>query len=200
MWLIPTQGGLGTPQFDGQMLRFEGADLISEADGVTSSEPISTLRAALIFSGVEFDRPRGERNDIEVPDNLDEVLEVEASDVALLGDYFAFGLPILKGLTADAPDGDDTAPRLWAEHFDLAIELGSENTKSRASVGFSAGDSAIGETYAYVAPWRKDETRDRLPPTESFGVALRYSELLESEDPRSQVLSFLSDGLAKLSP
>ncbi len=199
VWLTPTPGGLGTPSFDGRVLRFEEADLVSQSGCNILAVPISTLRDALVFAGVEYDRARGERNDIEVPDNLDEVLNVEVSDVAFLGDYFSFGQSILEDLVAGAPDGDDTAPRLWAEHFDLAIELGDEGTKSRASVGFSPGDAFIPEPYAYVAPWWKDETRDRLPPTEPFGVALRYSDLLETQDPRALVLSFLGEALSKLS-
>lgn len=200
VWLTPTPGGLGTPEFGGRVLRFEGSSLVSKSSGLETVSPITTLRDALTFSGVEYDLPRAERNDIEVPEDLDEAFEITAADVELLGSYFAMGQSILEELMATATDAADTLPRLWGEHFDLAIELGSDATKSRASIGFSGGDAHIPEPYIYVAPWWKDETKHRLQPTEPFGVALRYTELLTAEDPRGRAVGFLSDAVAKLAP
>ena len=83
--MTPTPGGIGTPPFGGRVLRFEGVDMVEEIDGVeTKREPITTLRTALSFAGVEFDRPRGERNDIEVPVDHDESFEVDPDSVAAL--------------------------------------------------------------------------------------------------------------------
>jgi hypothetical protein len=200
VWLTPTPGGLGTPDFDGRVLRFEESNLVSRSHCLETVMPITTLRDALAFSRVEYDLPRAQRNDIEIPEDLDEVLEVTAADVELLGSFFALGQSVLEELLTTASDAAETLPRLWSEHFDLAIELGSEATKSRASIGFSGGDVHISEPYIYVAPWWKDETKHQLQPTDPFGVALRYTELLKAESPRAEALSFLSIALAKLSP
>ncbi|WP_433614714.1 hypothetical protein ACQP2P_09340 [Dactylosporangium sp. CA-139114] len=55
---------------------------------------------------------------------------------------FVAGDAALRALSAQA------TPVLWPEHFDLGISLDEVN------YGVSAGDSAIGEPYAYVGPWR----------------------------------------------
>ncbi|MER7277712.1 hypothetical protein ABT369_25055 [Dactylosporangium sp. NPDC000244] len=55
---------------------------------------------------------------------------------------FVAGDAALRALSAEA------TPVLWPEHFDLGISLDEVN------YGVSAGDSAIGEPYAYVGPWR----------------------------------------------
>ena len=201
VWLLPAPGGIVTPRFGERVLRVEGTDLVEEVEGVeVAREPITTLRGALSFAGVAFDRPRGERNDIEVPDELDEVLAPDAHAVEVLAAWYLLGERVLGALLADAEDAADTQVRLWGEHFDLAIEVGSEARKRRASVGFAPGDEHIDEPYAYVAPWWKEETADLLPPTESFGgVAIRYSELAEADDPERAALGYLSDALSKLS-
>lgn len=201
VWMTPTPGGVGTPPFGGRVLRFDGIEMVEETDGVeTKRERITTLRAALGFAGVEFDRARGERNDIEVPDELDEMFEVTTEAAASLAAFISLGARVLGALVAGAVDGDQTAVRLWGEHFDLAIELGSESRKRRASVGFSPGDEHFPEPYVYVAPWWKDETAHLLPSTAPFGgVALRYEDLLAAEDPAGLATEFIGRALAKLS-
>ncbi len=201
VWMTPTPGGIGTPPFDGRVLRFDGVEMVEEIDRVeTKREPITTLRTALAFAGVEFDRARGERNDIEVPDDLDERFEVAAGAAASFAAFYSLGNEVLGGLVAEAADGDRTAVRLWGEHFDLAIELGSEAEKRRASVGFSPGDDHIPEPYVYVAPWWKDETAHLLPSTAAFGgVALRYSDLLAAENPGGVAAHFIGSALTQLS-
>lgn len=200
VWLLPAPDGIATPTFDGRVLAVRGTDLVEEVDGVeTRREPISTLRAGLAFAGVEFDRPRGERNDIEVPDDLDEVLEVDGHSVEVLAEWFLLGARVLGDLLATAEDASETTIRLWGEHFDLAIETGSEDRRRRASVGFAPGDEHIDEPYAYVAPWWKDETARLLPGTESFGgVAIRWSELVGVDDPEGSAHGFLAGALAAL--
>ncbi len=200
VWCVPTPGGLGTPSFEERVLRVEGLDLVEEIGGVeTNRERISTLRAALAFAGVEFDRARGERNDVEIPHDLDEVFNIDPRAVSALAAFYAIGAEVLEDVLAGAVDGEETAVRLWNEHFDLAIEVGSEERHRRASVGFSPGDEHIPVPYVYVVAWWKDETAHLLSPTAPFGgVALTYGELRSSTDPAAAARAFITGALARL--
>lgn len=200
VWLTVSPKGVGTPPFDGRSLRFEGVDMVEETGGEeTGRRAITTLRSALDFAGVEFDRPRGERNDIEVPEDLDEVFTVDAGSVGAIAAFFALGREVLERVLTSAPDRDGTAVRLWNEHFDMAIELGDEATQRRASIGFSPGDGHIPEPYVYVVPWWKDETAHLLASNTSFGgAALHYLELLATDDPAETAVAFIQDARTKL--
>ena len=82
-----------------------------------------------------------------------ESLEVDAAAAAALERWFAFGATVLARLAAGADAHDASPPILWPEHFDIAIELGSEADGHRATYGFSPGDEQHPEPYAYVGPW-----------------------------------------------
>ena len=71
--------------------------------------------------------------------------------------------------------GDDQASevRLWPHHFDLAslITLVPHEDPERAksvNVGFSFGDGAYGQPYAYVSAWPVPPSRSEAPPL-AFG-------------------------------
>ena len=199
VWLSPSESGIATPAFGGRVFRVDGTDLVEEVDGVeTNRAAICSLDDALAFAGVEFDRPRGERNDIEIPEDTSEEFAVDPASVAVLAEWYGLGERVLDRLMTVIDDAESTEVRLWGEHFDLAIETGSEAAQRRASVGFSPGDEGITEPYVYVAPWWKAETAGLLPATQPFGVAIRYSELRASEDPGETAFRFLTDALERL--
>ncbi len=89
--------------------------------------------------------------------------------------------------------GNDRASpvRLWPHHFDVATLLSlvedDQDAKS-VNIGFSLGDTAYGEPYAYVSPWPYPENRSSLPSlshghwhTEGFFAAVfTASNLLAS--------------------
>ena len=60
---------------------------------------------------------------------------------------------MLEQLRSDWSADDPSEANLWPEHFDLAIEAGSEKDGSRANYGFSPGDAEHEEPYLYVGPW-----------------------------------------------
>jgi hypothetical protein len=67
-----------------------------------------------------------------------------------LGRYFAVALHTLTELARDMPrEWAPTAPKLWPEHFDYAIDAGLV----RANYGFSPGDDERPEPYLYVGRW-----------------------------------------------
>jgi hypothetical protein len=70
-----------------------------------------------------------------------ELLDIDPAAAAFLGDWYGFAAAALEELRASA--GDDVDPsrvQLWPEHFDLAVELGSEAAHARAAYGLSPGD------------------------------------------------------------
>jgi hypothetical protein len=200
VWSVPTPGGFGTPPFGGgRVIRIIGNEIVDERNGVeVGRRPITTLDDALAFCMVDFDRARGERNDVEVPERTDEPLAIDPAAARVIAEWFDVGWDVLGRILERAGSPDDTERRLWNEHFDLAIEVGSDEEKRRAAVGFSPGDGGIDEPYAYISPWYKDETSDLLPPTNGWGVALPYSEVVDSSDPDGDIERFLVDGLERL--
>ena len=85
-----------------------------------------------------------------------EPLEVDrAAASRVLGACYAFGDAVLEELIAEAvaPATIRRRSTLWPEHFDIAIELGSEADGARANYGFSPGDENHPEPYLYVGPW-----------------------------------------------
>jgi hypothetical protein len=105
---------------------------------------------------------------------------VDAEAAGALAAWFAFGTGVLEELRAETPlEHGPTAPQLWPEHFDIAIELGSETEGRRAGFGASPGDEDHPEPYLYVTPWAED----------GF-VELGYQELLAAQDRREAALAF----------
>jgi hypothetical protein len=83
----------------------------------------------------------------ETREGLDGVDEAAAR---WLGRFFALALHTLTELGRDMPrEWAPSAPKLWPEHFDYAIDAGVV----RANYGFSPGDDERSEPYLYVGRW-----------------------------------------------
>jgi hypothetical protein len=122
-----------------------------------------------------------------------ESLEVDLAAAAALADWYAFGAAVLERLVADArPEDAATAPILWPEHFDIAIELGSEAGGRRANYGASPGDESHPEPYAYVGPWTPQPPGGLWNASGFAGAELSYAELLAAPDPAAAALDFFS--------
>lgn len=172
--LEPTPGGFGTPEFE-----WEG-----------SSRRIRVEGAELVR---EADG-RGQR----------ESLEVDPAGARALADWYAFGAVVLGLLAAAAePEDAPSPPILWPEHFDLAIELGSEADGLRTNYGFSPGDEQHPEPYAYVGPWAPQPPGELWNARGFAGAELGYAELLGAGDQEATALEFLlarRDALKKTNP
>src|SRR5204863_8433024 len=116
-----------------------------------------------------------------------------------LGDFYGRACSVLEQLRADEADGDPSLVQLWPEHFDLAIELGSERAGGRANFGASPGDDEHDEPYLYVGPWTPDVAGELWNATGFRGAELSYSELLEAEDQRRAALEFMKERYRALS-
>ncbi|HET8754627.1 MAG TPA: hypothetical protein VFM58_01370 [Solirubrobacteraceae bacterium] len=174
--LEPAPGGFGTPPFvhEGrrQRVRVEGADLVRDDDGDERRTALTTLEdARRLVADLVPGGPLGA-----------EPLDVDPVAAARLADWYAFGADIL-GAIADATA---TPARLWPEHFDLAIEMGTE----RANYGFSPGDENHAEPYAYVGPWTAEVAGELWQATGFRGAELAYAELLAAADPSAAALDF----------
>jgi len=93
--------------------------------------------------------------------------------------------------------------RLWPHHFDLAVlvafdEGGGEAARS-IGVGFSPGDVAYAQPYAYVSPWPapKNPKLPALPPgghwhtRDFFAAVATGDELLAQADPRAALVGVI---------
>jgi hypothetical protein len=174
--LEPTPGGFGTPVFehDGkrQRVRVEVTDLVRAAGGDERRAALTTLEDArrLVADLV----PGGPLSD--------ESLDIDPVAASRLADWYAFGAAIL----GEIADGSASPAHLWPEHFDLAIEMGTE----RANYGFSPGDEHHAEPYAYVGPWTAEVSGELWQATGFRGAELAYADLLAADDPRAAALDF----------
>jgi hypothetical protein len=135
-----------------------GTDLITPAGRF----PLRGRLIDLALSAGISPRPLGDVYSGGPDFSVDEPLDVSPAAADVLLRAFIGGDAALRAL---APDGE---PILWPEHFDIGLSVAEVN------YGVSPGDSAIGEPYAYVGPWR-------VPSgpfwNQSFGAARPLSEL-----------------------
>jgi len=187
--LRATPGGFGTPtfEFEGAQhgVRVEGGELVHSEGPAERRAPLTSLAAAatavagLLPPDTELD---------------DEPLAIDPGASRALGAWYGFAESLLATLAEEADKADAaTIPRLWPEHFDIAIELGDESAGLRANYGASPGDADHGEPYLYVGPWTATVTGALWNARGFSGAELGYSELLAVADPRATALDFLRD-------
>jgi hypothetical protein len=119
-------------------------------------------------------------------------LRVDAGASQALGELYAFGDLVLGRLAEEAgPDDAATIPRLWPEHFDIAIELGPEAAGRRANYGLSPGDEEHAEPYLYVSPWSAEVSGPLWNASGFKGAELGYAELVAADDREAAAIDFL---------
>jgi hypothetical protein len=165
-----TRGGFGTPFFDD--------------DGVDCQVRVEAGQLV---------RQRGATEEHEPIKNVSE-------DAArALGDFYGFACSVLEQLRHDEADEDPSLTQLWPEHFDIAIELGSEKRGTKANYGASPGDENHPEPYLYVGPWSADVSGELWNGTGFTGAELTYSELMEASDQRRLACDFMHERFRALS-
>jgi hypothetical protein len=129
---------------------------------------------------------------VETREPLD---DVDDDAARWLGRFFAFALDVLTELGRDLPrEWAPSAPKLWPEHFDYAIEAGIV----RANLGFSPGDGSLAEPYAYVGPWDPPPAGPLWNARGFPGAELGFAELIAAPDPRAAALAFFRERLDAL--
>ena len=178
-----TRGGFGTPFFYSDVqVRVEGAELIVQHGETERRAPITTLAAAAAHLGDEIGPVVADA----------EPLAVDPAAATFLGNWYGFAASVLEELRASAgADADPSRVQLWPEHLDLAVELGSEERRARASYGLSPGDETHPEPYAYVVPWVAPARSEVWQASAFAGAELAYTELVAAEDQRAAALGFL---------
>lgn len=186
--LEATPGGFGTPhfEFDGarRQVRVEGDELVHECGDKERRAPLRSLAVAggAITELLPIDTRLS-----------DEPLSVDAAASRWLGAYLEFGTEVLERLLVGIGPDDEASPvRLWPEHFDLAVELGSEARGLRANYGFSPGDEGHAEPYLYVGPWSAAVDGELWQANGFAGAQLACSKLLAAEDQAAAALDFFA--------
>lgn len=193
-------GGFGTPFFgDDVQVRVAGDRLVVQAAGHARAAPITTLRAAGEFAGVDPGTTAREHDSPELGD-LDRPLDARAEVGDFLGAWFGLATAALEELRFTPGVIDPERVQLWPGHFDPAIAAGDVESGRRATYGFSPGDHSHDEPYIYVAAWGDIDRSDPFWNEEDFnGASLPYSELCTAEDHYGAAVSFLKAGYACLS-
>jgi hypothetical protein len=171
-------GGFATPPFgdDQRAIGVEGTELVLRAGGQERRTPITTLRAAGEFAGVEPGAP----SDVykpATPCNLDVPLLVDADAARRLADWYALGDAALRRLTLKIADDQPSDLTLWPEHFDAAIRAGEVN------YGASPGDAQVPEPYLYIGPTALDlaATGDSFW-NQPFGATMTWEDVRSAEN------------------
>jgi hypothetical protein len=144
--LRPVRGGIGTPIFDGQRLELVGGDLVKYTGIEVEREPITTVRSAGTFAGIEPGAP-GEVYTPATPLDLDAGLEVDITAAGAVADWYALVGEALNRFAGAHADESPSEAQLWPEHFDLALSM------AEVTYGGSPGDAAHREPYLYVGPF-----------------------------------------------
>jgi hypothetical protein len=187
-----TLGGFGTPFFGADaQIRVDGAQLVIDAGGEERRQPLATIRDAA--AGIGFDLEGADEAALDAP------LEIDATASRFVGEWFGFATSVLEQLRAEAPEEwEPSRVQLWPEHFDVAVELGSEEAEQRAGVGGSPGDEAHAEPYLYVAPWTARPFGEMWKAKGFPGAEMSYAELLAAPDQRGAALEFFRTRLTAL--
>jgi hypothetical protein len=187
-----TMGGFGTPFFGADsQIRVDADALVIDTPAGQRRYEFSTLRDAAAAIG--FDLVGADEQRDAAP------LEVDVTASRFIGDWFGFVTSVLEQLRAEAPpEWEPSRVQLWPEHFDVSVELGSEQAEQRAACGGSPCDEAHAEPYLYVAPWTARPTGELWQARGFPGAELSYGELLAAPDQRGAALEFFRVRLAAL--
>ena len=184
-----TRGGFGTPFYgDDMQVRVEETELIVVVGHGERRVEIESVKQAAGFVGT-----------ITSADLDAAPLAIDGEAATVLGEWYGFATLVLAELRARAGEGlDPSAINLWAEHFDVAVELGSEKGGQRAAYGGSPGDEDHPDPYLYVGPWAEVPRGDLWNATHFGGALLPYDRLLASDDQVALALDFFEHCVGEL--
>ena len=194
--LRATPGGFGTPPFGSteRQIRVEGADLVvSQYRTETVQEPDhepgprggagrhpARARAAGGIRRAALRRRRcaGCRSTPHAAEAL--------------ADWFALAFEVLTEFLDECRAEDEPSPhvRLWPEHFDAAVDVGTGDRGG--TYGLSPGDRYDPHPYVYASRWG-DNAPDPFYDSPFGGAWLPYADVVAAPDPRAAVLGFLRE-------
>lgn len=196
-----THRGFGTPFFgDDQQVRVEGDLLVHQHADRVEHTPVTTVSDACDFLGIEYRESwfDGFHDPLAPTDPL-APLEVDPEAASAIGDWFGFATLVLERARRTPGAAEVSRVQLWPEHFDPAVEMGSDDDGQRASYGASPGDDNHPHPYLYVAAWGEiDRAEPYWNDTTFNGASLPYAELVDSPNPAKAALDFLTTGYYRL--
>ena len=192
--LRATPGGIGTPMFGEEVLRIAGGVLVREHGGHASAMPLggSTLADLAAFAGVDLTAAFAAGDAMPSVGDAHAPLSVDATEIAILADWWHFGTRVIDAVAAAGPDA--MAVQLWPEHFDVGTSVAIDEAE-RANLGASPGDAFSDEPYLYVGPWSDRRPGDASYWNAPFGAALTRHEINATADPFEAGVAFLRRGL-----
>jgi len=197
-----TPGGFGTPEFGDTLrrIRVSGTTLLVEDDAPGAASAIglaidgSTLADLALAAAVDLDLALDVGHDTTPVGDRTARLTVDPGAAARLADWFRLSLDALDRLVGSLPtDARPTLPRLWPEHFDVALDAECR-PGVRANFGASAGDGFHDEPYLYVGPWTADRPGGGDYWNAPFGAVLAASEVPDAK----AALAFFIEGQRRL--
>lgn len=192
--LQATPGGFSTFEFEGRVVGVNGDVLVVDEARL----PITSLNAAAEAVGIVPDVSQQDQFDVPPHGDLDERLAVDPAAALALGEWYAFVTAALDTLRDEAgPDDDASIVRIWPEHFDAAIDMGSQAANRRATYGGSPGDGHHDQPYLYASPWAGRIDGFFGDPTFK-GASLLYSQLVVEADPMAAALEFLREARERI--
>jgi len=147
MGLVVVDGGIAAPEFGGHRLAL--VDGLLHVDG--TEHPLTTFGEACALAGVD---PSAELPPaLNIAGDTAAEISVDRDAFDTLVDWYALCQSLLKSLAElMTTDENPTEIQLWPEHFDVALEGGTE--PARATYGGSPGDTYFSEPYLYVGPFQ----------------------------------------------
>lgn len=204
--LRATVGGFGTPEFGDDLVRVRvsGADLVRETGGTGGATSVarsidgSSLRDLAAVAQVDLDADLDVGHDTPPLGDAMQRLSIDAGSADVLAAWYAVVNAALdRAVVGLDPAAGPTAPQLWPEHFDVAIDAAAIEGR-RANLGGSPGDGFHAEPYAYVGPWTDDRPGDGSFWNAPFGAVLGYDELIDDPDPVARLADFYLLGMSRL--
>lgn len=205
--LRPSAGGFSTPDLapDGRRIRVSGTHLVVESDMAGAPSARSTaigghsLAELTAFAGVDLNGTLDVGHDTPPVGATDEPITLDTTDALDVNRWFGVVAAILDEVLAQLPASvGATLPRLWPEHFDVAIEADAHPDR-RVNLGGSPGDGFNEGPYLYVGPWTADRPGDAGFWNASFGGFRTRDELAsDGDDLVAAGVAFLLDGFRRL--
>ena len=191
--LRSTPGGFGTPPFGSaeRQVRVEGTDLVvAEYGADTVQEPITTLTRAAELVGTPLALEQQDAFDVPPHGDVDAPLQIDADSAAALADWFALAFAVLAEFRDECRAEDEPTPhvRLWPEHFDAAVDVGTGDRGG--TYGMSPGDRFDPHPYVYASRWGENPP-DPFYASPFGGAWLSYPDVVAAPDPHGAALGFL---------
>ncbi|MEM8620122.1 MAG: hypothetical protein AAGF73_10395 [Actinomycetota bacterium] len=198
-------GGIGTPAFSGagRRVRIVGSWLVVEDEAAPGGHVVSTsivgssLQELAEVAAVDLDAPYDAGPDTPPIGDRNAAIDVDSEALESLAAWFvAAGAAVDDAVIELASRGlAVTGPRLWPEHFDVAIEVHLADGTG-INLGGSPGDGFSAEPYLYVGPWGPERPGDDGFWNAPFGAVFSRTDLQARGTDHAG--RFFAEGVARL--